>query len=175
MRKVILAWKTAHFLSFTYFLFMKKSRTSGEKSQIREYVPGGSKSKCVSAEADKSVWPGSRKFRNAFQNGTNLFLKVFTFLFSWTIFENTFLISLTCTVYTLEGLMHIKAELPLESIFLALNFLPWELVKKLEIKKTKTTKYTTFKTEIIKVVLVFFYFQLFYKWKFPGKKIECGL
>ena len=50
-----------------------------------------------------------------------------------------------------------KAELPLEGIFFALNFLPWEflLVKKLEIKKTKTTKYTTFKTDIIKVVLVF--------------------
>ena len=57
------------------------------------YVPGrGSKSKCVSAEADKSVWCGSRKFRNAFQNGTNSFLKILcTFLFSWTIFEDTFL------------------------------------------------------------------------------------
>ena len=57
-----------------------------------------------------------------------------------------------------------KAELPLEGIFFALNFLPWKflLVKKLEIEKTKTTKYTTFKTDIIKVVLVFFDFQLFY-------------
>ena len=47
-----------------------------------------------------------------------------------------------------------KAELPLEGIIFALNFLPWEflLVKKLEIEKTKTTKYTTFKTDIIKVV-----------------------
>ena len=37
-----------------------------------------------------------------------------------------------------------------------LNFLPWEflLVKKLKIKKTKTTNYTTFKTDLIKVVLV---------------------
>ena len=34
-----------------------------------------------------------------------------------------------------------KAELPLEGIFFALNFLPWEfsLIKKLEIKETKTT------------------------------------
>ena len=50
-----------------------------------------------------------------------------------------------------------KAELPLEGIFFALNFLLWEffLVKKLEIKKTKTTKNTNFKTDIIKVVLVF--------------------
>ena len=35
----------------------------------------------------------------------------------------------------------IKAESPQVSIFLALNFLPWEflLIKKLEIDKTKTT------------------------------------
>ena len=48
-----------------------------------------------------------------------------------------------------------KAESPLEGIFFALNFLPQKslLVKKLEIQKT--TKYTTFKTDIIKVVLVF--------------------
>ena len=34
-----------------------------------------------------------------------------------------------------------KAELLLEGIFFALNFLPWEflLIKKLEIDKTKTT------------------------------------
>ena len=50
-----------------------------------------------------------------------------------------------------------KAELQLEGIFFTLMFLPREflLVKKLEIKKTKTTKYTTFKTDIIKVILVF--------------------
>ena len=49
-----------------------------------------------------------------------------------------------------------KAELPKVGIFFALNFLPWEflLIKKLEIEKTKTTKYTTFKTDMIKVVLV---------------------
>ena len=36
-------------------------------------------------------------------------------------------------------------------------FLPWEilLIKKLEIDKTKTTLYTTFKTDITKKVLVF--------------------
>ena len=39
-----------------------------------------------------------------------------------------------------------KAELSLEGIFFVLNFLPWDLllVKMLEIKKNKTTKYTTF-------------------------------
>ena len=33
-----------------------------------------------------------------------------------------------------------KAELPLEGIFFALNFLPWDflLIKKLKIEKTKT-------------------------------------
>ena len=53
----------------------------------------------------------------------------------------------------------LKAEIPLEGIFFALNFLPWEflLVKKLEIEKTKTTKYTTFKNG-----LSFSDFQLFY-------------
>ena len=51
----------------------------------------------------------------------------------------------------------IKDELTLEDIFFALNFLPWEslLVKKLEIEETKTTNFTTFKTDVIKVVLVF--------------------
>ena len=39
-----------------------------------------------------------------------------------------------------------KAELLQEGIFFALNFLPWEslLIKKLEIKKTKTTEYDNF-------------------------------
>ena len=35
------------------------------------------------------------------------------------------------------------------------TFVSIVLVKKLEIEKTKTTKYTTFKTDTIKVVLVF--------------------
>ena len=41
--------------------------------------------------------------------------------------------------------------------YLALKFLPWEFlfVKKLDFEKTKTTQYTTFKTDIIKVILVF--------------------
>ena len=39
-----------------------------------------------------------------------------------------------------------KAELLLEGTFFALNFLPWEflLIKKLEIKKTKSTEYNNF-------------------------------
>ena len=50
-----------------------------------------------------------------------------------------------------------KAELQQVGIFFALNFLPWDflLIKKLEIEKTKTTQYTTFKTDIIKVGSVF--------------------
>ena len=46
------------------------------------------------------------------------------------------------------------------------------LIKKLEIDKTKATQYTTFKTDIIKVV---FEFQFFYYKKIPGKEIEWGL
>ena len=50
-----------------------------------------------------------------------------------------------------------KAELPQEGIIFALNDLPWEflLIKKLEIEKTKTSKNTTFKTDVIKEALVF--------------------
>ena len=45
------------------------------------------------------------------------------------------------SVEIVEKLFQTKADLPLEGIFFALNFLPWEFlsVKKLEIKKTKTT------------------------------------
>ena len=48
----------------------------------------------------------------------------------------------------------LKAELPQEGIFFALNFLPWEflLIKKLDFEKTKATQYTTFKTDITKMV-----------------------
>ena len=46
-----------------------------------------------------------------------------------------------------------KAELPNVGIFFALKFLPLS-INKLEIEKTKNTQYTTFKTDIIKVVLV---------------------
>ena len=50
-----------------------------------------------------------------------------------------------------------KAKLQQEGIYFALNFLPWDflLIKKLDIEKTKTILYTTFKTDIIKVVLFF--------------------
>ena len=57
--------------------------------------------------------------------------------------------SINCPITTqgpLKGSPWTKAELPLEGIFFALNFLPWEFLseKKLEVKKTKTTKYTAF-------------------------------
>jgi hypothetical protein len=74
-------------------------------------------------------------------------------------------------------LIHIvsKAELPLEGIFFTLNFLPWEflLVKKLEIEKTKTTKYTAFKTDIIKVVLVFSISKFFTNEKSQVRKLSA--
>ena len=69
----------------------------------------------------------------------------------------------------------VKAELPLEGIFFALNFLPWEfsLVKKLEIEKTKTTKYTTFKIDRIKVVLVCLISNFFTNEKSQGIKLSA--
>ena len=68
-----------------------------------------------------------------------------------------------------------KAELPLEGIFFASNFLRWEflLVKKLEIEKTKTTKYTTFKTDMIKMILVFSISNFFPNKNFQGKKLSA--
>ena len=65
-------------------------------------------------------------------------------------------------------------ELQQVGIFFALNFLPWDflLIKKLEIGKTKTTKYTTFKTDIIKVVLVFLISNFFTNKNSQGRKLS---
>ena len=54
----------------------------------------------------------------------------------------------------------------------ALNFFPWEflLIKKLEIEKTKNTKNTTFKTDIIKVILVFSISKFFTNENSQGRK-----
>ena len=51
-----------------------------------------------------------------------------------------------------------KAALPQEGILFRTQFpsLGILLIKKLDFEKTKTTYYTTFKTNIIKVVLVFY-------------------
>ena len=61
-----------------------------------------------------------------------------------------------------------KDELLQVGIFFAFNFLPWDFlsIKRLEIEKTKTTLYTTFKTDTIKVVFVF-WFQTFLLSKIP--------
>ena len=50
-----------------------------------------------------------------------------------------------------------KAELLQVSTFFLIQFFAWEilLIKKLEIEETKTTYYSTFKTDIIKVGLLF--------------------
>ena len=65
-----------------------------------------------------------------------------------------------------------KAELQQVGIFFALNFLPGEflLVKKLEIEKTK---HTTFKTDIIKVVLVFSISNFFTNENSQGRKLSA--
>ena len=46
------------------------------------------------------------------------------------------------------------------------------LIKKLEIEKTKTTHHTTFKTDIIKVVLVFSISNFFTNKNSQGKKLS---
>ena len=52
------------------------------------------------------------------------------------------------------------------------ELLKFLLVKKLEIEKTKTTEYTTFKTDIIKVVLVFSISNFFTNKKSQGRKLS---
>ena len=63
--------------------------------------------------------------------------------------------------------MDFKAELSKVGSF-PRSFL---LIKKLEIEKTKTTQYTTFKTDIIKVVLVFSISNFFTNKNFQGRKL----
>ena len=77
-------------------------------------------------------------------------------------------------------LMNLKSfpEIKLDFLYIvasALNFLPWEflLVKKLEIQKNKTTKYTTFKADIIKVVLVFSISDFFSNENSQGRKLSA--
>ena len=67
-----------------------------------------------------------------------------------------------------------KAELPQVGIFFTFNFLPWEflLTKKLEIDKNKTIYYTTFKTDIIEVVLVFSISNFFINKNSQGRKLS---
>ena len=76
--------------------------------------------------------------------------------------------------------MNLKSfpEIKLDFLYIvasALNFLPWEflLVKKLEIQKNKTTKYTTFKADIIKVVLVFSISDFFSNENSQGRKLSA--
>ena len=64
-----------------------------------------------------------------------------------------------------------KARLQKEGIFFLIHLFARDilLMKKLEIEETKTTQFSTFETDMIKVCLVFFNFQFFHKEKFPGK------
>ena len=71
-------------------------------------------------------------------------------------------------------LISTKAELPLESISIS-HSISWEflIVKKLEFQKTKTTCYTTLKTDIIKVVLVFLIPNFFTNKNSQGGKLSA--
>ena len=56
----------------------------------------------------------------------------------------------------------------------ALNFLPWEflLIKKLDFEKNKIIQYTTFKTDMIKVFLVFSISNFFTNKNSQGRKLS---
>ena len=63
-----------------------------------------------------------------------------------------------------------------EKKIFTLNFLPWEflLIKKLEIEKTKTTEYTTFKTDMYnKSGLSFLISNFFTNKNFQGRKLSA--
>ena len=68
-----------------------------------------------------------------------------------------------------------KAELLQVEFYLALNFLPLEflLMKKLDFEKTKTTYNTSFKTDIIKVVLVFSISNFYCNKNSRGRKLSA--
>ena len=69
----------------------------------------------------------------------------------------------------------IKLNYRKKVFFFTLNFLPWEflLIKKLDFEKTKTTKYTTFKTDIIKVVISFSISNFFTNKNSQGRKLSA--
>ena len=74
----------------------------------------------------------------------------------------------------ITDILKLKLNYRKQVFFFALNFLPWEFlfIKKLEIEKTKTTQYTTFKTDRIKVVLVFSISNFFTNKKSQGRKLS---
>jgi hypothetical protein len=57
----------------------------------------------------------------------------------------------------------------------ALNFLPWEflLLKKLDFEKSKATQYTTFETDTVKVVVVFWISNFFTNKNCQGRKLSA--
>jgi hypothetical protein len=74
----------------------------------------------------------------------------------------------------LEIIWLYKVELPLEGIFFALDFLPWEflLVKKLEIQKTKTSFIISVLKVVYLVVLVFSISNFFANKNSQGRKLS---
>ena len=70
--------------------------------------------------------------------------------------------------------LQIKLNYRKKVFFFALNFLTWEFlsIKKLDFEKTKATKYTTFKIDIIKVVLGFSISNFFTNENFQGRKLS---
>ena len=74
-----------------------------------------------------------------------------------------------------EGKTCTKAKLLQVGFFFALNFLTWEflLVKKLEVQENKTNQFTTFKIDILKMVLVFSISNIFANKNSQGRKLSA--
>ena len=76
----------------------------------------------------------------------------------WISYLNfTFLYFLHNGILTKIPFIPLKLNHRKTLFYFALNFLPWEflIIKKLDFEKTKATYYTIFKTDIIKVDLVY--------------------
>ena len=71
-----------------------------------------------------------------------------------------------------EFQFHTETELQHEGIFFRTQFHSLGLIKKLEIEITKTTQNISFKTDLIKVVIVFLISSFFYQQRCPGKEIQ---
>ena len=71
---------------------------------------------------------------------------------------------------------YIKAELLQVDILFLIHLFAGEilLLKMLEIEETKTTQYTTFKTDILKVVLVFSISNFFTNKYSQGRKLSAA-
>ena len=87
------------------------------------------------------------------------------YYFNFRLFTKKTIRKYTMLKLLLNRVYHVKAELLLEDIFSR---------SILEIKITKTAKHTTFKTDIVKVVLVFLFSNFFTNENSQRRKLRAG-